>query len=455
MARLIAAGALIALACTPLQAAEFALARWSEDHRDLADPARHATPLDALKHIPLGANPEHYLSLGGQLRLKTVDFDAPLFGLGGADADGYGFQRLNLHSDWHLGPRLRVFAEVGDAQVHGKQTPATATDSNRSDLQLAFADLSATAAGGKLSLRIGRQELAFDAMQRFVALREGPNVRRAYDGARLTWSGGALDITAFMTEPVDIRDDRAFDDRDSDDTRFSGLRVRHGAGRPGQLDGYWYRYERDEARFGAVLAEERRDVFGLQSAGRRGAFDWDVEAVYQTGRFGSADIRAWAFGNVLGWRFDTWAWQPRLALQVDVASGEREAGDDRLETFNPLFPRGAYFSQSGLTDFSNLVNTGLFLSARPLPQATLAIGGGRMARQSREDAAYAQPLLPMPGSINGDRVIGDYLRLNASYRCNRHLTLATEILHYIPSSGLQAAGARTADYAELVIRFLF
>lgn len=455
MARLIAAGALIALACTPLQAADFALMRWSEDHRDLADPARHTTPLDALKHIPLGADPEHYLSFGGQLRLKAVDFDAPLFGLGGAAADGYWFQRLNLHGDWQLGPQLRLFAEVGDAQVHGKQTPASVADSNGSDLQLAFADLSAAAAGGKLSLRIGRQELAFDAMQRFVALREGPNVRRAYDGARLTWSGTALHVTAFMTEPVEIRDDRPFDDRDSDGIRFSGLRVRLGEGAASQLDGYWYRYERDEARFGGVLAEERRDVFGLQSAGRRGVFDWDVEAVYQSGRFGTADIRAWAFGGILGLRFDTWAWQPRLALQVDVASGDRESGDDRLQTFNSLFPRGAYFSQSGLTDFSNLMNAGLFLGARPLPQATLGIGGGRMARQSREDAAYAQAMLAIPGSINGDKVIGDYLRLNVSYRCNRHLTLATEILHYVPSSSLRAAGARTADYAELVIRFLF
>ena len=455
MARLIAAGALMALASSQLQAADFALTRWSEDHRNLADPAQHATPLDELKHIPLGTNPDRYLSLGGQLRLKAVSFDAPLFGLGSADADGYWFQRLNLHSDWHLGPHLRVFAEVGDAQVHGKQTPPTVADSNRSELQLAFADLSTVTASGKLTFRLGRQELAFDTMQRFVALREGPNVRRAYDGARLIWSVGALDITAFLTEPVEIRDNHAFDDRGSDGIRFSGLRARHGVGAPRQVDGYWYRYERDEAVFGGVRAAERRDVFGLQSTGRRGAFDWDVEAVYQTGRFGTADIGAWAFGSVLGLRAESRAWQPRVALQVDAASGDRQANDDRLQTFNSLFPRGAYFSQSGLTDFSNLLNAGLFLSVRPLPQATLGIGGGRMARQSREDAAYAQPLLPIPGSISGGSVIGDYLRLNASYRCNRHLTLATEMLHYVPASGLRSVGADAVNYAELVVRFLF
>jgi hypothetical protein len=455
MARLIAAGALLALACAPLQAADFALTRWSEDHRDLADSARQAAPLDELKHIALGDDPERYLSLGGQLRLKAVDFDTPLFGLGTAQADRYWFQRLNLHSDWHLGPHLRVFAEVGDARVHDKQAPPAAADSNRSELQLAFADFSAPAGGGKLLMRLGRQELAFDGAQRFVALREGPNVRRAYDGARLTWSAGSLDVNAFLTEPVEVRDDQAFDDRNNRGIRFSGLRIRQGAGRPGQVDGYWYRYQRDEATFGGVRADERRDVFGLQTAGRQGAFDWDVEAVYQTGRFGAADIRAWAFGSILGLRFDDWTWQPRAALQVDAASGDRQAGDGRLQTFNPLFSRGSYFSQSGLTDFSNLLNAGLFLTARPLRPLTLGIGGGRMARQSRDDAAYAQPMLPIPGSKNAGRVIGDYLRLNASYRCNRHLTLAAELQHYVPASALRDAGARTADYAELVVKFLF
>ncbi|HSW12684.1 MAG TPA: alginate export family protein [Solimonas sp.] len=454
MARLIAAAVLLALIGSKVQAADFGLTRWSEDHRDLADPATHATPLDTIKHIPLGDDPGHYLSLGGQLRLKGVTFDAPLFGLGSADADGYWFQRLNLHGDWHVGPQLRVFAEVGDARVHGKDAPATAADANRVDLQLAFADLATTASGTRLVLRIGRQELAFDSTQRFVALREGANVRRAYDGARLIGSAGKLEVTAFITAPVEYRDDSTFDDRDSPDIRFSGLRVRRGTPATTYLDAYWYRYEREAAAFRGIRADERRDVFGLQSAGRAGRYDWDIEALYQTGEFGGSDIRAWAFGSILGRSFGT-AWNPRLALQIDAASGDRNAGDDRLETFNPLFPRAPYFSQSGLSDFSNLVHAGLSLSARPLPRLTLGIGGGHMARQARADAAYAQPLLPIPRSTVEDKTIGDYLRLNASYRCNRHLTLATEMLRYVPSSGLRDVGADTADYAELVARFLF
>lgn len=454
MARLIAA-AVLALSGAAAQAADFALLRWTEDHRDLADPAHQATPLDGLKHIALGDDSAHYLSLGGQLRLKGLSLDAPLFGLGAARADGYWFQRLNLHGDWHAGPHLRVFVEIGDARVHGKDAPATIVDANRADLQLAFADLRIDVAGAPLVLRLGRQELAFDNWQRFVAVREGPNVRRAFDGVRLIGSVGGYELTAFAMDAVANRNDEAFDDRDNPGLQFSGLRIRSGSAGTKYLDGYWYRYSRADAPFGGMRAQERRDAFGLQSAGRLGRFDWDTEAQYQVGEFGDSDIRAWAIGNVFGYSFPGPAWKPRLSLQLDAASGDRHAGDDRLETFNSLFSRGSYFSQSGLTDFSNLVNTGLFLSVRPTSPLTLGFGGGRMARQTRADAAYAQPLLPIPRSTIADKHIGDYWRFNASYRCNRHLTLSSELLHYVPSAGLREVGADTVHYAEVVAKLLF
>jgi hypothetical protein len=331
----------------------------------------------------------------------------------------------------------------------------TPTDSDRAELQLAFADFTAPAGGGRVTLRIGRQELLFDNAQRFVALREGPNVRRAFDGARLIASTGMLEVTAFAASPVADQDEEAFDDHADRDMRFSGLRLRYGAGAPLHLDGYGYRYERDAATFGGVRAPERRNVFGLQSDGRRGAFDWDIDAVYENGSFGDADIHAWAFGAVLGYSLREMMWQPRIGLQLDAASGDRDAGDRRLETFNPLFPRGAYFAQAGLTDFSNLVHAGVFFSVQPLSDLGFGLAAGHIARQSRADAAYAQPMLPIPHSITGSKAIGNYLRLNAAYRIDAHLNVAIEALHEVPDAALRRVGARTVDYAELVMKFLF
>ncbi|MDP3856786.1 MAG: alginate export family protein [Stagnimonas sp.] len=454
MARLSAATALLALASSAAAAGEFGLTRWSEDHRDLADAARSDSPLDAIKHIPLGEGAGHYLSFGGQWRLKPVSFDAPLFGLGAAGADGYVYQRLNLHADWQAGPRFRAYLEIGDARVWGKKAAPAVIDANHTDLQLGFVDFRAPVSQAQLRLRLGRQELMFDSAQRFVALREGPNVRRAFDGALLDGALGDWTLSAFHLAAVEYRNTDPFDDRSDSGIDFSGLRLRR-AFPSAQVDGYWYRYSRDQAAFGGQRARERRDTVGAQSTGRAGAFDWDLEAAWQTGDFGAAPVRAWAFGSVLGYSLEEMPWRSRLGLQFDAASGDRRAGDGRLDTFNPLFPKAAYFSQAGLTDFANLVHAGAFLILRPSAGSSFGIAAGHMARQSRADAAYAQPLLPIPRSTGDDKDIGDYLRLNASYRVNRHLTLSGEFLRYRPAPSLRRVGADTADYAELVARFLF
>lgn len=446
--------AVLGLVASAASAGEFQLTRWSEDHRDLATTGQPRSPLDAIKHVPLGEGSGQYLSLGGQWRLKPVSLDSPLFGLGAAGADGYVFQRLKLHADWHAGDHFRAFVEVGDARVWGNQAPAIPSDADHADLYLGFVDWRGRVGAAHLTLRLGRQELLFDTAQRFVAIREGPNVRRAFDGARLDGSLGAWTLSAFHLAAVEYRNRDPFDDRGDSGLDFSGLRLRR-TFFSAQLDGYWYRYNRDEGRFAGQQAQEHRDTFGAQTSGRVGDFDWDIEAAWQRGDFGAAAVRAWALGSVLGYRLAESRWRPRLGLQLDAASGDERVGDDQLQTFNPMFPRAAYFSQAALTDFSNLVHTGAFLELRPTARSSLVIAAGHMARQSRADAAYALPLQPIPRSIGDDRAIGNYLRLNASYRVNRHLTLSAELLRYLPDPALRRVGADTADYAELVTRFLF
>jgi hypothetical protein len=445
--------ALAAMACGKASATDFQLTRWAEDYAAYADPARREMPLDAIKYIPLGEGPARYLSLGGHLRYKAVAADAPLFGLGVLDADGHVFQRVHLHADLHHGPNLRAFVELVDARAFAKDRRAP-VDRNHADLQQAFIDVIGEVASGKLRLRAGRQELSFDTAQRFVALREGPNVRRAFDGLRLNWQASPVRLDVFHLRLVEPRSDDPFDDRSVDGVEFSGLRARHERS-AARLDGYVYRYLRPDAVFAGAEATERRWVFGVQTAGRAGAFDWDIEAAYQSGDFGQTDIRAWAAGSLLGYAFDQLAWRPRLGLQLDAASGDRDADDGRLQTFNPLFAKGAYFTQAGLTDFANLRHVQLSMSLHPGRAGAIGFGAGHLARESRADAAYAQPFLPLPRSINGSRAIADYLRLDARQRVGRHVVLTAELVRYWPAENLRLVGAQRTDYAELVVRFVF
>jgi alginate export protein len=61
----------------------------------------------------------------------------------------------------------------------------------------------------------------------------------------------------------------------------------------------------------------------------------------QTGRLALQRIEAGAFGLLGGYTFAGTAWAPRLGASIDVATGDHDARDQTLETFNPLFPKTA------------------------------------------------------------------------------------------------------------------
>ena len=88
-------------------------------------PARRGDWSDGYKYIPLDADGDSWLSLGGELRERPELFDAPRFGLAGGEEDGYVLQRVLVHADLHLGPHVRLFAQLGAYEAFGKaQQPA-------------------------------------------------------------------------------------------------------------------------------------------------------------------------------------------------------------------------------------------------------------------------------------------------------------------------------------------
>jgi Alginate export len=61
-------------------------------------------------------------------------------------------------------------------------------------------------------------------------------------------------------------------------------------------------------------------------------------------------LNAWAVQTETGYTFPV-RFTPRLALRADVASGGQHPNGGSLNTFNPLFPRGAYFGPLTLTSY--------------------------------------------------------------------------------------------------------
>jgi hypothetical protein len=169
---------------------------------------------------------------------------------------------------------------------------------------------------------------------------------------------------------------------------LSGILIRRRLFESAQLSADYMRYSCDAAVFPSVSGDERRDIVDLRFSGAANGFDWDLEAMNQTGRIGVQIIEAWAVGALAGYTFPDVGWTPRLALSIDVASGDRNPHDDKLETFNPLFPNGYYLADD--TGYPNLIHvkptvrsirSALLISWPPSP------GSGARRRRTRSTAS--------------------------------------------------------------------
>lgn len=168
-----------------------------------ADVADWTTPL---KRIALTQSGDVHLLLGGELRERYEYYREPSFGVRGISRDDYLLHRLLLGFDLHAGDSFRFYLQLGSHFDAGKQAPRGPTDVDELNIQQVYMDISLPLnATARLTVRAGRQELAFGSA-RLVGVRDGPNVRRSFDGARITFANSAASssLDAFVVQPVEL-----------------------------------------------------------------------------------------------------------------------------------------------------------------------------------------------------------------------------------------------------------
>ncbi len=325
----------------------------------LQDPFKRVDWLDPLKYIPLSHSDNVYLSLGGEFRAEYERTDSTLFGRGPQDSNGYYLQRLLPHLDLHLGSHFRIFSELQLDDVFGRNGgPRPSIDRDRGAFHQIFAEF-----GSDLNekdgtrLRVGRQEIVFGT-GRLLDNNEGTNVKFSYDGARLIWRKDGWEANLFAVKPVQLNPG-FFDDSPNFRQSFWGVYATAPLPlRSAKLDFYYLGLNTKRAGSASGIGPESRSSFGLRFFNRLpGALpspglDYNWEAVYQGGSFAGAGIRAWTVTTDTGYTWRT-PLQIRVALRAGAASGDGNPADRTLNTFNPLFPRGAYFGPK----FSHLLSS--------------------------------------------------------------------------------------------------
>ena len=306
--------------------------------------------------------------------------------------------------------------------------------------------------GGILKLRLGRQQFAFD-LQRFVSVRDGPNVRQSFDAIWADYEVGPWRLIAYFTEPVANRDDHPFDDASSGHNRFYGARIeRHVLG-ANELSAYWSRFTNDGAIFLDAAGRERRDVWDVRFAGKTELVDWDMEAMGQTGHVDQKRIRAWGIGSRFGYTLAKTTFKPRLGLQVDAASGDTHPGDETIGTLNPLFPNGYYLNLAGYTGYTNFVHVKPSITVSPTARLTIMGAVAAEWRMTTRDAIYTQPNVPVPNTAGqGTRWTGTYDQIRIDWKAMTNLSGAIEAVHFNAGDTVRAAGGSDSNYLGIELK---
>ena len=439
-------------AAEALQRPAIGFNRWQEDWSVLADPRLRTEPFDNLKYIPLSdSNPLSYASLGANLRERYESNNAPSFGIGKQPSESYLIQRLEVHADVHPNEDWQIFTQLEDDHAYNKE-PITPVDKDELDLEQGFIAHTSDIGDGTLKLRAGRQEFAFD-LQRFVSVRDGPNVRQAYDALWGDWESNPWRIITFWSHPVQYQSVRPFDDTSNHHLQFGGFRVERNDIGPGKLTAYYARYEADGARFLDATGDERRDIGDVRYVGALAGFDWDVEAMGQGGSVGTTRARAWAVGSLAGYTFSRVTWTPRLGLQADAASGDSHPGDGTLGTFNPLFPNGYYVTLAGYSGFVNFIHIKPSVTVKPTSKLKVLAAVGLQWRETTADAVYTQPNIPVAGTAgHGGAWTGAYGQIRADWAVTANVAAAVEAVHFEVGDAIHRAGGHDSDYLGVELR---
>ena len=433
--------------------------RQDEDWSALCDPSRRTRWLDAIKCVPLETDGWAWASFGGEVRERYEYTRNPQWGEGPQDRHGVFLQRYLLHGDLHLGPSLRLFGQLYSALENGRAGPPSPVEENRLDLQQGFIDLSAQlGADASARLRLGRQELRYGSA-RLVDVREGPNVRRKFDGGRVQVRLGDWQVDGIAVRPS-LAETGVFDDGIDDAQALWGVYA-VGDTLPWlpfdtSLDLYYLGYENEAGSYDQGTAHELRHTFGARLWGERGAWDWNWELISQFGRFGGGDIRAWSIASETGFQWQL-PWAPRLGLSANIASGDDDLADRELGTFNPLFPRGNYFSELALLGPRNFFNLHPSVTVNPSERLALSADVDVFWRLQTEDGIYSPSgALLRSGAGSDARFVGTELSLNSTWQINRIVSLTGIYAHFFPGTFVRQTGpAEDIDFVEVTLQAQF
>jgi hypothetical protein len=283
-----------------------------------------------------------WLTLKGQIRGR---FEVP-WGVGyksGSHDFDYA-NRLRLDLGVNLGKYARAFAEMQDSRLFGyDQGAKPASSHNPVDLRQAWVELGKLE-GGRVRLRVGRQEMRY-ADGWLVSAADWGNNARVFDGTVL--SANVFGFTADGFAATVVQADGARVDRRKPAEHLYGTDWQHKKLIPGSTFEAFMMAKTNQFVTGelGVKGDAATYAGGGRTVGKL-PYDMDYSAmlVREWGFYGTDTISAWGSSSMLGWTMSEKGWKPRLSAEAMFASGDGNAKDGSRGTFDQMYAGLHYFT---------------------------------------------------------------------------------------------------------------
>lgn len=431
--------------------------RYDDNYEYLKDSSNRSW-YDKLKYSPLDKRSARYLSVGGEVRYQYFRINHEDWGDAPRDNDGFILTRYLLHADIHYHPTVRLFMQLQSSLSDGRVEETPPGEQNELDLHQAFADVTLIRRpSSTIYFRVGRQEMSYGA-GRLVSVREGPNTRQAFDGAKLLFVSTDVRGDMFYTHYVAGREGVLNDRFWNRDKQFWGTywTINYVPGIQ-TLDLYYLGIKDRNARWNDLEGGEVRHSVGARSSGKCDRLTYDFEGVYQFGDMVSKSVAAWTLSSHTTYTLGNTEESASLGLKTELISGDRRAGDGKIQSFNPLFPRGAYFGYAALIGPSNLFDLHPSWTIPLSPLFEVDIDYDIFWRYASADGIYNQDasLLYSAGDHHGE-FIGHQISGNIEFTGRDHVFVRTEVTWFHAADYLDAVSAgKDIFFVGMTTRFRF
>ena len=221
---------------------------------------------------------------------------------------------------------------------------------------------------------------------------------------------------------------------DSDET-FWGIysTLNKGLVKGSTMDVYYMGFNQDETQFFNANGEETRHSFGVRLYEDKNAFDYDVEMTGQFGEAGDRSISALGIFSDIGYTFGaSKPLQKRLGLKANYFSGDKNAEDDKLNTFNPMYPRQGYYQGAAALYGSNFwyLHPSFIISYGK--EFSFNFNWAWYWRTEKEDGVYVNGSgIPLVAPTDSESLeLGNQLDFNFTYTFNKYTFLTVDYSHF-------------------------